>query len=394
MLTLKKERLVENLTNRIDKDISEGTLIGASCAVIQDGQRVAAVIKGVSDPVTNEPLREDSIFRIASMTKLITIAGLLRLIEQGKLSYNTPVSDFFPGFKSKRLAHIDVDYTQLKSLDDIKGKPIIIDGESKAPMTIHHLVTHTNGLGSGLAGMAQISAMPHEMKGTLKSIVDFYEREAVLDFEPGSYWAYSGLAAFDVIGRIIEILSGLSYEEYIKLHILDPLGMVDTAFNPTVGQRSRMVSLHNVEDGKVTTMDFGDNIIGDLPPTNPVPGGGLVSTIGDFCNFITMLLGKGQFNGKQVLSAESVQAMGTQRIPDDLLGVKPGMTWGVGCTIYKDFPPMPPGCFGWSGAWGTHMWVDPTHRIGAIYMRNSYFAGGAEAVTARTFEKDVYAAAE
>jgi CubicO group peptidase (beta-lactamase class C family) len=392
MLKLNAEKLEKVLIERISNDINENTLIGASCAVIQGDERVCTVIKGVSNPETNEPLQVNNIFRIASMTKLITIAGLLKLIERGNVTYDTRVSDFFPGFKKSKLAHIDVDYTKLKSLDEIKGKQIIIDGNVKTPMTIHHLVTHTNGLGSGLAGMIQAESLMMENKTSLKSIVDFYQNEGIMDFEPGSVWAYSGLAAFDVIGRIIEILSDMEFSDYINKHILTPLEMTDTAFQLTDEQWTRVVAIHDNKDGKAVSLDWGKSTINNYPATNPVPGGGLFSTLNDFCNFVKMLLDRGIYGGQRILNEESVAAMGTQRISDTLPGVKPGTSWGVGCLIYKNFSPMPVGSFGWSGALGTHMWVDPANKIGAVYMRNSIFAGGAEAITARNFESDVYSA--
>jgi len=153
-----------------------------------------------------------------------------------------------------------------------------------------------------------------------------------------------------------------------------------------------MVAMHDRAGGKAVAADWGRAVFPGNPKTNMCGGGGLVSTLEDYCRFVRMLMAGGVYRGNRVLAEESVKAMGTQRIADQYTGG--GTTWGAGCMVYKNFPPVPAGCFGWSGAWGTHMWVDPANRIGAVYLRNSVFAGGAGAVTARNFEKDVYSAVE
>ena len=378
MLLLNAQKLEKVLNGRIEKDISEKTLIGASCAVMQGGEVICKVIKGAAHPETAEPLREDSIFRLASMTKLLTVAGLLLQIEQNKITYETKISDFFPGFNNKWIAHVD------------ENKNIIRDKKAGAPILIRHLLTHTGGLGSGPAGDLQRERLSEAQKATVASVTDFYQNEAVLDFEPGSALAYSALAAFDIMARIIELLSDMGFDEYLKKYIFDPLGTKDMTFTPSDGQWARMVAMHDNINGKPVALDWGKIIFPGLPQTNMCGGGGLVSTLDDYCRFVRMLMAGGIYNGNEILAEGSVKAMGTQQIPDSLASVD--ITWGAGCMIYKNFPPVPPGCFGWSGAWGTHMWVDPANNIGAVYMRNSVFGGGAGAETARNFEKDVYSA--
>lgn len=369
------------LEGRIDKDIAEGTLIGASCSVLSGEGRVCTVTKGVSDPVTMAPLGESHIFRLASMTKLLTVAGLLLQIEGGKISFDTEISGFFPGFKEKWIARAD------------EGNGLVFEKKSGVPITIHHLVTHTSGLGSGPAGDYQRGRLTKKQKATVASIVDFYENEAALDFEPGCAWGYSGLAAFDVMARIIELCSGMGFDEYMKKHIFDPLEAGDMTFVPSEEQWSRMVAMHDrTEGGGAVAADWGKTVLPGLPETNFCGGGGLVSTLWDYCRFVLMLMSGGVYKGRRILGAQSVKSMGAQRLPDKYPGLAHGISWGAGCMIYKDFPPLPSGCFGWSGAWGTHMWIDPANNIGAVYMRNSAFAEGAGAVTARNFEKDVYAA--
>ena len=380
MRSLDAEKLGQILSRRIEGDISEGTLIGASCAVMQAGARVCEVTKGVAHPETMAPLRADHIFRLASMTKLLTVAGLLLQIENGNIDFDTEISRFFPGFKDKWIARAD------------ESNQLVFEKKSETPMTVRHLVTHTSGLGSGAAGNLQRERITEKQKSTVASIVDFYENEAVLDFEPGCGWGYSGAAAFDVMARIIELCSGMGFDRYLKKYIFDPIEAGDMTFVPSDEQRGRMVAMHDRIGGRAVAADWGTAIFPGIPETNFCGGAGLVSTLGDYCNFVAMLMSKGAYKGRRVLSEASVGAMGAQMLPDAYPGLSSGISWGAGCMIYKNFPPMPAGCFGWSGAWGTHMWVDPANGIGAVYMRNSAFAEGAGAATARNFEKDVYSA--
>lgn len=376
--TKKLERILED---RIDKDISEKTLIGASCAVLSKKGRICTVTKGVSDPNTMAPLGESHIFRLASMTKLLTVAGLLLQIESGKISFDTEISKFFPGFGEKWIARAD------------KDSGLVFDKKSSVPITIRHLVTHTSGLGSGPAGDYQRGQLTGEQKATVASIVEFYENEAVLDFEPGRAWGYSALAAFDVMARIIELCSDMGFDRYMKKYIFDPLEADDMTFLPSEEQWGRIVAMHDkTPEGKAIAADWGKTVLPGLPATNFCGGGGLVSTLEDYCRFVLMLMSGGVYKGCRILSEQSVESMGSQMLPEPYPGLSSGISWGAGCMIYKNFPPLPAGCFGWSGAWGTHMWIDPVNNIGAVYMRNSAFAEGAGAATARNFEKDVYAA--
>ena len=382
MAYLNAEKLEQILSRRIDTDITEKTLIGASCSVMCGEDRICTVIKGVAHPETLAPLREDHIFRLASMTKLLTVAGLLLLTEKIKLTFDTKISKFFPGFKQKWVAHAD------------ENNRIVFDKKSSVPITVHHLVTHTSGLGSGAAGDLQRERLSERQKATVGSIVDFYENEAVLDFEPGRAWGYSALAAFDVMARIIELCSDMGFDEYLKKHIFEPIEASDMTFAPSDEQWSRMVAMHDCMDGKAVAANWGKKVLPNLPETYFCGGGGLVSSLGDYCNFVKMLMSGGIYKSRRVLSEQSVFAMGTARLADKYPGLSSGISWGAGCMIYKNFPPLPAGCFGWSGAWGTHMWVDPANNLGAVYMRNSAFSGGAGAATARNFEKDVYSALE
>jgi CubicO group peptidase (beta-lactamase class C family) len=392
MLKFDIPKLEKTLINRIDKDIAEGTVIGASCAVMQGDERICTIIRGVSDPQTMSPLHNDNIFRLASMTKLLTIAGLLLQIEQGKISYDTPVSNFLPGFKEKWIAKAEgFTFDEKTHMPNFENASYTIDRKAEVPITLNHLVTHTSGLGSGIAGMLQAQEMTDAQKATVTTVADFYANEAVLDFEPGAHWAYSGLAAFDIMARIIEMLTDMEFADYLKKYIFSPLELKDMTFVPSDEQWGRMVALHDREDGKAVARG-GRTVLGNYPLTYSCGGGGLVSTLDDYCKFVKMLMDGGVYNGRRILKEESVKAMGTQRLPDEITN-KPGQTtWGVGCMIYKNFPPMPAGCYGWSGAFGTHMWVDPVNKVGAVYMRNSAFAAGAEADTARNFETDVYSA--
>jgi len=204
--------------------------------------------------------------------------------------------------------------------------------------------------------------------------------------------AYSPLIAFDLLARVVEITSGKAYDQFLEEELFAPLGMVDTTFVPTEDQWGRMVNLHNFEDGKSSFLPLDKHhTMSDLPLTYFCGGASLVSTIGDYSRFAEMLLADGKTaDGTQLISRELIKKMQTPSLSDQIM---PGpQKWGLGVRVITgaDYVLLPVGSFGWSGAYGAHMWVDPENQITAVYMKNSLYDGGAGALTALHFEEDVY----
>ena len=357
MKTLNPTALAEILDARTAEDIAAQNIDGNAILVIQGDKTLYRKFTGTA--------KDDSVFRLASMTKPVTAVAALILIDRGLLTLDDLVADYLPGYANMKLEG---------------GIP------SKTPLTVLHLLTHTSGIGSGKLCAPQAAAMTAEDNRTLANAVEYYSHTE-LDFEPFTRAFYSATAAFDVMARIIELVSGKDYASFVREEITAPLGMLDTTFTPSDAQWARMISMHGKKDEKsiVVTMPEGC-VFGATPVTHPLAGAGLVSTPDDYAKFAMMLKSR----GGNILSEHAVELMAAQHVPED---VKPGgESWGLGVRSIRGGGNLPAGSFGWSGAYGTHFWIDPENDIAAIYMKNSYFDGGSGARTAWQFERDVMSA--
>ena len=376
MRILDEKKLRENIVNTVRSDIESGKIGGVAVAVMQEGNTV------YQDYFKNERLgievSESTLFRMASMTKPITAAATFLLVDRGELDLDMPVSYFIPQFERMNVGRVE------------EGKLKIVD-YAKTTITIRHLLTHTSGLGDGPVEKYLGAILPANERKTLKQVVNFYA-ENPLEFEPGTRQAYSGTHAFDVLAHIIEIVSGTSYEKFLKKEIFAPLGMVDTTFSPTIEQWQRMIPMHAFGDGVGRIVKFPENsIFQGIPVTCFSGGAGLASTLKDYKKFANLLLNYGWAENRQLISKKMIREMSTPQLSADVMCGQE--VWGLGVRVIVDklYGNLPCGTFGWSGTYGTHFWVDPENRVIAIYLRNSMDAGGAGAETARYFEKDVNA---
>lgn len=373
MKKLNRVLLKENIEKRINERISSGMVGGCAAMVMQDGE---VIYKNYFSSESFD-VNEKTAFRLASMTKPITAAAILICIDRGLVALEDKVSKFVPGFAKM----------QIGKMND--GKLEIV-GDAEKEITVLHLLTHTSGLGSGDVGNYALSKMTHEKEQScLREAVEHYSRSA-LDFEPFSAQFYSAIFGFDVLARIVEIASGMAYNDFIRENILEPLGMEDTTFTPTDEQRSRLIPMHDYVDGKAVPVDFPvGGMFEGLPLAYFMGGAGLAATMSDYSRFAEMLLNYGEYNGKRIISEELVRTMGTPHVPHEIMPYSE--RWGLGVRVIVDceYKRLPVGAFGWSGAYGTHFWVDPENRITAIYMKNSRFDGGSGAETAAHFEEDV-----
>ena len=376
MNKINKNKLEHNVTLRIEKDIRENKVSGANVYVSQNGETLLNCSLGYKTVGKKEFLTEDCIFRLASMTKPIIAFAVLKLIESGKLDLFDTVDTYIKGFNNF-------------SIGTVGGNGEIITGnKAKNEIRILNLLTHTSGLGSGAVWGEQASKMTENDKKDLCSAVEYY-KSSLLEFEPYCGNSYSGIAAFDVLAIIVEIVSGKSIEEFLREELFKPLEMRDTTFFPTDRQWERVVDMHGFVNGESVAVNMGRHIFEDFPLTYTCGGAGLVSTIGDYKNFAETLLNGGEYKGKRVLSESLVRSMRIPHIFEQYAGLNE--TWGLGCRVVLDNNPngLPKGCFGWSGAYGTHFWIDPVNNVVAVYMKNSFYDGGSGAITASNFEKDV-----
>ncbi len=377
MMKLNAEKIASNIEARIGADIRCGKVGGASVLVMQEGQTVYQGCFGLAGE--GRELTQEHIFRLASMTKPITGAAILKQVGRGLVSLDDPISKFIPGFEEMELGALDGD-----------GK-VIIKGKAQKQVTVLHLLTHTSGIGSGLPGGVTERLIDASQRIDLARIAPAYAK-LPLEFEPYTAQSYSPTAAFDILARIVELTSGLSYEQFLKTEFFRPLGMTDTGFLPTESQWDRMVSIHDLKDGKAVFHPVDrSHIFGDHLLTHHCGGAGLFSTVRDYIRFAEMLLNEGKTAaGEPLLSPDLIRQMRTPAVPEAVMPWAERWGLSVRVIVSPDYKRLPVGAFGWSGAYGTHFWVDPENRITAVYMKNSHYDGGSGARTAWQFEEDVY----
>ncbi|MBQ3012813.1 MAG: beta-lactamase family protein [Clostridia bacterium] len=377
MKILDEQKIKNKIENRINEDIASGRVGGASVIVKQEGKVVYQNCFGQADNC--KPLTKSAIFRLASLTKPITTAAILKQVDRGLVSIYDPIEKFIPEFADMEIGAL------------AEGDEIVIVRKATEKIKILNLLNHTSGVGSLELGDKLFTKLLLHEKVDLQSIANAYAK-LPLAFEPGSVTAYSPLIAFDLLARVVEITSGKAYDQFLEEELFAPLGMVDTTFVPSAEQWRRMVNLHNFEDGKSSFLPLDKHhTMSDLPLTYFCGGASLVSTIGDYSRFAEMLLADGKTeNGTQLISRELIKKMQTPSLSEQIM---PGpQKWGLGVRVITgaDYVRLPIGSFGWSGAYGAHMWVDPENQITAVYMKNSLYDGGAGALTAAHFEEDVY----
>ena len=372
--TINPSKLAENLTKRIEEDITAQRVGCAAVAVSQWGKLLFRGDFGAQTPGEPQPLRPDAIFRIASMTKPITVVAALIQVERGKLSLEDPVCKYLPQYEK------------------------LVVGEARrpcdAPLRVFHLLTHTSGMEADLEAKLWVKAIPPERQRTLKDAMDVYP-ERPLAFQPGQQRKYSGRAAFDILARIVELTADMDFADFVKKEILDPCGMVDTTFAPTEEQWARVVGMHDYQDGiGVLSPTTPGCVVDRVPVTHPLGGAGLVSTVDDYGKFAQMLLNKGMTEKGRIIDASFIEQMVTPQLAPALMNEKVNQGLGVRVIAGEKYPWLPVGSYGWSGAYGPHFWVDPINGITAVYMKNSRYDGGSGSLTGKHFEEDVCNAIE
>ena len=289
---------------------------------------------GFSDIKQNQPLTEDSIFWIASMSKPVTGVCVMILVEEGKLSLDAPISMYLPEMKSLKLA----------------------DGTS-VEITLRHLMTHTSG-------MAELAEADVYSSKTLAEAGEKYSKVKVL-FAPGSKWQYSQ-TGINTAARIVEVVSGKTFDKFLEERVCKPLGMKDTAFYLNDEQMKRLAkSYKRTEKGDLEETPIF--LLAGKTPTErnrfPAANGGLFSTVKDYSKFCRMLLQEGTLDGVRILAAKSVEVFRTPSTGELATGFTPGNAWGIGCCVASRpegvTAMLSPGSFGHGGAYGTQAWIDP-----------------------------------
>ncbi len=379
MKQLNDALLAANIKKAAAVHFGNKKIFGSACAVLQGDGPVRTFCFGHTAPGGNTPVTEDTLFRLASMTKPITAFAVMLLLDRGLLALDDPVFKYIPAFGNIHITAAD----ESGSLTDL--------GAPRQAVTLRHLLTHTSGI---CDTPEKLQDMTDADRSTVEATVAFLAGIG-LDYEPGSMTRYSGTHAFDVLAQIIENVSGVPYPAFLQKEIFSPCGMNDTTFAPTPAQWNRLIAMHDRQNeesviGKTTP----GCVFAGFPCTHFLGGAGLVSTLRDYMAFAQMLLKGGVSPAGRLISEETLRQMRTPQVSENIM---PGEErWGLGVRVItkESYSDLPVGTFGWSGAYGTHFWVDPENKITAVFMRNSLYDGGSGSKASREFEKAVHAALE
>ena len=349
------ERL-QQIDAAMQRHIDAGKIQGAVTAVARRGRVVHFEAHGLMDVEAERPMPQDAIFVMASSTKPVLGVAAMILIDEGRIHPSDPVEKYIPEFANMQVAVLaepaDKDISPLKV--NRRNPPAHRLVPAQTPITIEHLLTHTSGLVSGGLGTR---LEPGADRTTLASFIPALG-DFALDFQPGSRWSYGG--ALQVVARIIEVVSGMSYEEFMQTRIFDPLEMHDTHFRVPPSKLSRRMVIRGVDmskwDGEATSR-------------------GLWSTARDYLRFQQMLANGGELFGQRLLSADSVAMMASNHVGDVFAGGSKGRKgMGFGYTVAVVLDPVAAasqrsaGAFGWGGAAGTLSWTDPAEELAGVIM--------------------------
>jgi len=350
--------LKEEFQGYVDRHQTAGTVT----LIARKGKILSLEAVGWQDIEEKRPMKPDTVFQIASMTKPVTALGILMLEEEGKLSIEDPVEKHLPEFRGQQLI------TKKEGATITLGKPA-------RPITIRDLLTHTSGLRGGTPpGFGDLYAKRNRTLAEATIAISQWP----LEFEPGSKWAYCN-TGIDTLGRIIEVCSGTSYEAFLDQRLFQPLGMKDTFFYPNETRKARVATLYKKDkDGLARS----ENMLGDAVGGRfPVPAGGMFSTAPDMVKLYQMMLDRGTAGGKRYLSEASVEKM-TRNHTGDLRagftdGVQMGLGWQLVGTPTGVTEMLSPGTYGHGGAFGTQGWIDPKKEMIFILMvQRSGFPNG------------------
>jgi CubicO group peptidase (beta-lactamase class C family) len=330
--------------------VASNEISGAVALVATKDRVLHLSAVGQSDLASGRKMEVNDIFWIASMSKPVTSAAVAMLADDGKLSFDDPVEKYLPEFRGMWVAG-----------EQTAERRVLL--KAARPITLRDLLTHTSGLGEYRV------TDPH---WTLAAMSRVLAREP-LRFQSGTRWSYS-TAGMDTLGRVVEVVSGMPYAEFLQTRLFDPLGMKDTTFWISPSQKERFVQpyIRNKQSGQLqpATIDYmyGGAVTDHERP--PLGGAGLFSTAEDVAKFYQMMLNHGAVNGRQILKPETVAEMTRKQTGD--LRARAGMPWGLGFCVVEDPAQMvsnatlSPGSFGHGGAFGTQSWADPAR--GVIYV--------------------------
>ena len=368
---------LKRLSDRIEDGVKNNELPGAVVLIARNGKLVMFDSFGFRDKEAKVAMTNDTIFRIASMTKPIVSVATMMLMEEGRLTLADPVSRYIPAFADTKVA------VEKKNGD---GTVEYVLEPQKRPMTVQDLLRHTSGLTYGAAGANQLKQAYLDMKvndrtQTTAEMADKLAKLALV-YQPGTTWEYS--MSTDVLGRVVEVASDIPLDKFIEERITKPLKMGDTGFEVAADKKAR---------GAKPMKEGPKNELPSIPDVTEKftwrsGGGGMVSTAADYARFLQMFANGGQLDGVRLLSRKSIDLMTADALPPDIKmgadmwrfealepSARMGQGFGLGFAVRTDQGrnPLPgsPGDYYWGGAYGTYFWHDPRERMYVVFMMQS-----------------------
>lgn len=349
---------LKRITPVLEEFVERGQMSGAVTLVMRRGALAHFETAGWQDLEAKKPMQKDTIFQIMSMTKPFTGVAIMMLAEEGRLRLNDRVEDHLPEFRGQMMIESEKDGVR------VLRKP-------SRPITIRDLMTHTSGLGPAAPGIGDIMV---RMDRTLADACLIYSQQPLL-FDPGTRWMYSN-TGIAVLGRIVEVRSGMSFEQFLERRIFQPLGMTDTHVFLPPAKRGRLAPVYTVKDGRL--VKAGDDILGGDPmkfregAKYSGPEHSLYSTAWDLAQFYQMMLNGGELNGRRLLSPASVETMTRLHTGELQAGHNPGTGFGLTWEVTKEaagtLTGQSIGTYGHGGAFGTYGWVDPQKKLVGVFL--------------------------
>jgi CubicO group peptidase (beta-lactamase class C family) len=376
-------RRLERIRPAMQSYVDRGVYAGLTTLIARRGKVVHAEQFGWRDREAQSPMSADTIFRLYSMTKPIVCVGLMTLLEEARFTLLDPLAKYIPAFGKVKVREAD-------------GSLV----NPTRPITLRDLMTHTSGLTYHFVEESPVSKMYHGAKlldagSSLEAAIEDLAQYP-LAFQPGSRWRYS--VGIDVVGRVIEVISGRPLGAFLRERLFEPLGMVDTAFEVQADKRGRLAAMYGRPDviapgptmmSEIEAWQSGVNERLDVSRSYPVDspdvfargGHGLFATTGDYWRFAQMLANGGQLNGTRILGRKTLALMHANHVPTALFPLEigglplPGYGFGLGSRVAMDVAQtMAPGSvgeFGWSGAAKTYYWIDPEEELVGLFMTQS-----------------------
>jgi CubicO group peptidase (beta-lactamase class C family) len=355
------------------QQIDGGRLAGIEVAVLRSGRIAFHTCEGKADLARNKPASPDTIYRIYSMTKALTSAAIMMLYEEGRFQLDDPISRFIPAFENQRVWS-GGGYGAVQSEPAQRG------------ITFRDLLTHTSGLTYGFMQANPIDAMYRAQKldlpGTDMTLAEFAGKIGAMPLiaQPGTRWNYS--VSTDILGRLIEVISGQPFDKFLEERLIRPLGMADTGFHVPSEKVSRLAACYvRGPDGRPALQDDPESSRFLRAPAAPSGGGGLVSTARDYLRFCALMLGRGSIDGTRLLGRKTVELMTMNHLNGDMAAMgQPrfsettyhGIGFGLGFSVMLDSAKAQivgtPGEFSWGGMASTAFWIDPKEELAVVMM--------------------------